>query len=339
MRTFVLLALPGVYLSSLHSALDVLRIGDRHVREHLRKQQARGRLPTTWVSRVVSVDERPVAAAGGTLVPTDGDIRSVAPEVDAVFIPAMDWLRPAHIEQNLALLESLAPWLVAAHAHGALIAAHHAGVCAVAEAGLLADADAAVPIPLAAWFRRRYPRVHSKHIPGLVPFRKIITAAALDQGPQLACHLVDRFARGVVSARSRQEVLQVESHAPQAPDITPSNADPLIQRAQGWLTARLIERPDTQALARHLSLSERSLFRRFQQKLGMTPLQYLQVLRLETALAALERTTWSVEAVAHSVGYEDAAFFGRLFRRRFGQTPGAYRRQLRKPSANATLHA
>jgi transcriptional regulator GlxA family with amidase domain len=34
-----------------------------------------------------------------------------------------------------------------------------------------------------------------------------------------------------------------------------------------------------------------------------------------------------VEAVAQAVGYEDAAFFGRLFRRKVGLTPTQYRRR------------
>ncbi|RUY41731.1 AraC family transcriptional regulator, partial [Mesorhizobium sp. M7A.F.Ca.US.001.04.1.1] len=32
-----------------------------------------------------------------------------------------------------------------------------------------------------------------------------------------------------------------------------------------------------------------------------------------------------VEAVANEVGYEDASFFGRLFRRQVGVTPAQYR--------------
>ena len=44
---------------------------------------------------------------------------------------------------------------------------------------------------------------------------------------------------------------------------------------------------------------------------------------VEVAPAVLEDL--AVEGVANEVGYEDASFFGRLFRRKVGLTPAQYR--------------
>ncbi len=41
----------------------------------------------------------------------------------------------------------------------------------------------------------------------------------------------------------------------------------------------------------------------------------------------LETGDAPMEAVAGEVGYQDASFFGRLFRRRVGMTPAHYRRR------------
>jgi transcriptional regulator GlxA family with amidase domain len=51
------------------------------------------------------------------------------------------------------------------------------------------------------------------------------------------------------------------------------------------------------------------------------------LLRLEEAKQILETKELSIEAVAAQVGYEDASFFGRLFRRKVGLTPAQYRRR------------
>ena len=51
----------------------------------------------------------------------------------------------------------------------------------------------------------------------------------------------------------------------------------------------------------------------------------------EEAKRRLERTEESVEAVGWHVGYEDAAFFRRLFKRVTGLTPAAYRKRYRVP--------
>ena len=50
-------------------------------------------------------------------------------------------------------------------------------------------------------------------------------------------------------------------------------------------------------------------------------------LRLEEAKQMLETGDLPVEAVAQDVGYEDASFFNRLFRRKVGLTPSEYRRR------------
>jgi YesN/AraC family two-component response regulator len=50
---------------------------------------------------------------------------------------------------------------------------------------------------------------------------------------------------------------------------------------------------------------------------------------VEAAKHALEAGTEPVEKIAAAVGYENHAFFRRLFRRCTGLTPGAYRRMFR----------
>ena len=72
-------------------------------------------------------------------------------------------------------------------------------------------------------------------------------------------------------------------------------------------------------------LPERSFMRRFREATGLTPLDYVQALRLEEAKQMLEMGDLSVEAIANEIGYEDASFFGRMFRRKVGMTPVQYR--------------
>jgi transcriptional regulator GlxA family with amidase domain len=53
----------------------------------------------------------------------------------------------------------------------------------------------------------------------------------------------------------------------------------------------------------------------------------VHAIRLEHAKTLLETTDQTLEELAEKVGYEDAAFFSRLFRRSVGLTPAQYRRR------------
>jgi transcriptional regulator GlxA family with amidase domain len=72
--------------------------------------------------------------------------------------------------------------------------------------------------------------------------------------------------------------------------------------------------------------------RRFRGATGYAPIDYIQALRIEEAKQALETDMVPIEDVAASVGYEDAASFRRVFKRRVGLTPAAYRRKFQRLS-------
>ena len=59
----------------------------------------------------------------------------------------------------------------------------------------------------------------------------------------------------------------------------------------------------------------------------MSPLEYVHAVPLEEARQMLEASDQPIEVIAGEVGYEDAAFFSRLFRRKVGLTPVQSRRR------------
>jgi transcriptional regulator GlxA family with amidase domain len=73
-------------------------------------------------------------------------------------------------------------------------------------------------------------------------------------------------------------------------------------------------------------IPQRTLKRRFKAATGVTLIAYLQNLRIEEAKRLLESSEVPVEEIGAEVGYADASFFRRLFKRLAGLTPGRYRR-------------
>ena len=68
-----------------------------------------------------------------------------------------------------------------------------------------------------------------------------------------------------------------------------------------------------------------AMFRRFY---GTSPKNYVTSLRLGRAKLLLVLTDWPIFEVSLSCGYMNEFYFYRLFRRRFGITPSAYREKL-----------
>lgn len=82
-------------------------------------------------------------------------------------------------------------------------------------------------------------------------------------------------------------------------------------------------------LAAHLSVSPRTLARRFADRLGTSPGVWPLSRRVAEARALPEETDLPVEAIAARVGLGSAVNLRRHFRAQVGTTPGAYRRAFR----------
>jgi AraC-like DNA-binding protein len=81
-------------------------------------------------------------------------------------------------------------------------------------------------------------------------------------------------------------------------------------------------------LAEVASMSPTAFSRRFAQRIGMTPIRYRLLLRLNEAA----RLTWAapelqIAEIAHRVGFDDPVYFHRAFKRHFGVTPAQYGRR------------
>lgn len=76
------------------------------------------------------------------------------------------------------------------------------------------------------------------------------------------------------------------------------------------------------ALAHEFAMSESTLLRQLKRLTGLSPVQYIQEMRLDEARRLLESRRYnSIAQLASKVGYEDARSFSRSFKQRFGKLP------------------
>jgi transcriptional regulator GlxA family with amidase domain len=111
-----------------------------------------------------------------------------------------------------------------------------------------------------------------------------------------------------------------------------NHGDLAIQSAQDWIAGHFSVVNPLEQMIRRTGLTERTFKRRFTAATGLSPIAYVQRLRIEDAKRRLERTEAPVDEISWKVGYEEPAFFRRLFKRVTGMTPGLYRRRFRIPN-------
>ncbi|TDE94975.1 AraC family transcriptional regulator [Occultella glacieicola] len=93
------------------------------------------------------------------------------------------------------------------------------------------------------------------------------------------------------------------------------------------LTATALVQMPVEHRARALGLTEAQLRAAVLGATGLTPHAFVLATRLERAQSLLARTAAGVAEVARQVGYDDPAYFSRLFHRRVGMSPSAFREQ------------
>lgn len=83
-------------------------------------------------------------------------------------------------------------------------------------------------------------------------------------------------------------------------------------------------------LAADLGLNRSYFCRIFKEQMGVPPQEYLVTHRLETAAELLTELGLSQKEVILRVGYQDVSTFSRMFKRKYGMSPGEYVRRSQK---------
>ena len=101
--------------------------------------------------------------------------------------------------------------------------------------------------------------------------------------------------------------------------------DTAIKKLQAYIELHYAEQLIVSELAKKFTFSQRTLVRRFKNTTGITPIEYIQQVRIEAAKRMLEKGTHNINEVISKCGYNDAATFRKIFKRLTGLPPSAYR--------------
>ena len=304
-----LLASDGCFSSALTALIDVLSTAEAQ------RPDVDPSIPPIRID--VAGTSRTITTGAGLTVPVTMHLSELQ-GVDVVVVPALgtmtaeDTLSALAVRSNrviISILDDLDPDVTT-------VAAACTGVFTLAESGLLDRRRATTSWWLGAAFRSRYPSVLLDLGSMVVADAGVMTAGAAFAHIDLALALVRRVSPCLAEYVAR--LLVIDERASQSAYIVVEHLnhnDPLVRAFEQQARACLGEALDVRKLAAAIGTSPRTLERRTQTALGMSPLALVQRLRAERAVHLLRTTPQSVDQIAPQVGYANASTLRSLLRR------------------------
>ncbi len=95
--------------------------------------------------------------------------------------------------------------------------------------------------------------------------------------------------------------------------------------------ATMLDRPSEDYTVDHLAkiaaMSRSAFSKRFSESFGISPIDFLTIVRLSQAAHLLARTQLPINVIAHSIGYTSRSYFSRTFRAHYGADPTSFRKR------------
>ncbi|YCI04758.1 GlxA family transcriptional regulator [Ensifer sp. D2-11] len=282
---------------------------------------------------VVAAHRNPLRASNNMLMIADLAFEDVSGDLDILLVaggPALPDGEPSHpLVEWLALAPSLAI------TYGSICT----GAFALGHAGLLDGRRVTTHWQNAGTLAARFPAAQVEPDAIYVRDGRLVTSAGVTAGIDLALALVQESHGAeiaLVVAKRLIVVAQRQGGQSQfSPYLTAPN-DPLspVARVQDHVMANIRERHTLESLAAQVGMSARNFARHFVQTTAMTPHEFVERARIDSARNLLEGSDRQLKAIAYDCGFGTADRMRIVFRERLGVTPAQYRSSFRRAEAS-----
>lgn len=113
-----------------------------------------------------------------------------------------------------------------------------------------------------------------------------------------------------------------------------STAQIYVHSATEYITANYSYPISIEDVAAYIGISRSQLFRCFDSVLGISPKEYLTDYRIKQACRLLSETSYSMTAIANSLGFDNNLYFSKAFHKVKGISPSEYREQKKTQKGN-----
>jgi len=165
----------------------------------------------------------------------------------------------------------------------------------------------------------------------------VCTPARAAHGIELALARVARDHGTELAVRCAQQMVSGTPHHAPWSDSPRAETRSQLARVQAYVCANPGAQLSINRLAEVAAMSPRSLARLFVAELGMTPHDYVEMVRFDRAYALIAGTEMALKVIAHDSGFGTAEQMRVVFQRRLGISPAALRQRKRQPRTASTI--
>jgi len=200
----------------------------------------------------------------------------------------------------------------------------------LAASGHLDGRRAATHWSVAGLLQKRFPEVRVEPDAIFVQDDNLWTSAGVSAAIDLTLAFVEQdFGHDLALSVARDLVIYLKRPGGQSQFSAALNSQMTsssdIRDLQTWVYGNL-EKPLTAGvLAKHSGMSVRNFTRLFHKETGMTPAQFVESARCETAVNLLLETSLPLKTIAYEAGFPSDEQMRKVFSRRFSLTPRDYR--------------
>lgn len=285
--------------------------------------------------RIVSADGKPFHCIGNIPVTPHGSIYELE-AVDAVVI--CDMYASIYTVPKARYPREV-NWLKQLHSRGALLSSVCSGTLLLAESGLLNGKQATSHWAYRDMFQRHFPTITFRSESMLclsAEGDRIITAGGVSAWHDLSIYLIAKYC-GYRSAIETAKVFLITGHSegqsPYSVMTRPmESSDGPVSEGMSWIANNFSTDKPVEKMVERSGLKARTFSRRFRVATGVSPIEYVQALRVEEAKQMLEQDEISNDEIGVRIGYDDPVSFRRVFKRYCGLSPAGYRKKFQRIS-------
>lgn len=291
--------------------------------------------PAPYQLLVIAATPSPFTTESGLAVAPQYTFAN-APPLDTVIVPGGCGLR------RDATCEAVVDWLRTRATDCRRVVSVCTGLYGLAATGWLDGRRATSHWRHVGDLQARFPALQLDADSIYIKDGRYYTSAGVTAGIDLALALIEEdLGAAIALAAARDLLVYMKRPGGQAQYSEPlrlqTQSPDRFGELAAWIAAHPGQDLSLEALAARVCLSPRQFSRRFRAAFGCSPGEYVETQRLGVAREQLTHPRASVEHIARASGFGSADVFRRAFERRYGVSPGDYRRRFVSQAATSAV--